>query len=241
MSRIPLIAITGDVTEVVDARTGGARVQLNLNYAKAVREAGGNPIVVTPETNVEAIAAVIDGVLIPGGMDIDARHFGEENHPAVELQHPARFKMEKALYQAIHPEMPVLGICYGCQFVNVVHGGTLEQHLPDRLGHEGHSSGRFEEFEVDPDSRLFQVVGDSQIRGKSYHHQAVGRVGDGLSPVAFHEDGTIEALEDAGLRWGIYLQWHPERSLEDQQSARLFAGFVQAAKNYMEKNLATLS
>jgi len=237
----PLIGITGDLVAADDSRAGGARVQLNVNYAEAVHVAGGNPILLTPFTDIDQITPQLDGVLIPGGADIDAAHFGEVNHPKNELQHPMRFQLEERLYRALSPETPILGICYGCQFVNVMQGGTLEQHTPDRVGNEEHSSGVLQTYVVNPDSKLFGIVGSEEVRGKSFHHQAVGKVGQDLRVVANHADGTVEALEFTNGRWGVLLQWHPERTPNDPETERIFAAFVAAARVRKEERDAVLS
>lgn len=232
MSDKPIIGITVECrSDPGDARTRG-NFSLNWNYAQAIAEAGGVPIVIPPTADPDAIASLIDGWLIPGGNDIDAAQFGEENHPEVELQDPARFAVEAALMQRVPPDLPVFGICYGCQFLNVIRGGSLEQHIPDRTGGTYHSGGTLDRNEVEIDSLLAQTAGSTQIEGKSYHHQAVARLGEGLKSVARHADGTIEAIEATDRPWMLGVQWHPERTLEDPATRNLFEGFVAAAATY---------
>jgi putative glutamine amidotransferase len=180
---------------------------------------------------VQEVAKIIDGWLIPGGNDIDASHFGEENHPEAKLMEPERFEAEAALFRTVEPDMPVFGICYGCQFLNVIRGGSLIQHLPDVVGNESHSGGTVQRYTVAEDSKLAELS-TTQIEGKSYHHQAVKSVGDALKVVAKGEDGTVEAIEATDRPWMIGLQWHPERSLEDEKTRRIFAGFIEAARDY---------
>jgi len=228
----PLIGISVDCHhDPEDVRSRG-KLQLNWNYAQAVAEAGGVPLLIPPMADMAALAGVIHGWLIPGGDDIDASQWGEENHPKASLQDPARFDGERRMYEAADPEMPILGICYGCQFLNVKRGGTLIQHVPDVVGHEEHSGGTLQAYPVDPESQLSRIVGVDEIVGKSYHHQAVGRTGDGLRVVSKHSDGTIEALEATDRPWMIGVQWHPERTLEDAATRRLFEEFVKAAAKY---------
>jgi putative glutamine amidotransferase len=228
----PLIAITVDVIpEPENERTRGKLI-LNWNYAEMVAKAGGNPLLITPLTDVATIAPLIDGWLIPGGEDIDAAHFGEENHPKVGLQDPRRWEMEDALYQHVDQELPVLGICYGCQFLNVKRGGSLIQHLPDVVNHEAHSGGTMQTYHVASSSKLARYAGTDWIEGKSYHHQAVGRIGEGLEVVAKTEDGTVEAIEDQSKPFLVGVQWHPERTPDDAATLSLFREFVQAAQAY---------
>ena len=184
--------------------------------------------------DMQEIAELIDGWLIPGGDDIDAKQFGEENHPKVSLQDPARFEGEAALYRQIPDEMPILGICYGCQFLNVVRGGTLIQHLPDVVGHEQHTGGTVQRYEVDPTSKLAGVIGNGSIEGKSYHHQAVKDLGEHLTITSRSEDGTVEAVEATDRPWVIGVQWHPERSFEDPSTRKIFDNLIQAAQLYRE-------
>ena len=232
MDEKPIIGITVECKHTPqDERTSGT-FSLNWNYAQAIADAGGVPIVIPPTADPRAIASMIDGWLIPGGLDIDAARFGEENHSTVELQDPARFESEQALMKEVDPEMPIFGICYGCQFLNVARGGTLEQHVPDRVGADHHTGGTLETLKLDEESRLAQAADASKMQGKSYHHQAVGTIGQGLKAVARHEDGTIEAIEATDRPWLIGVQWHPERTLEDPATRRLFDSFVLAAAEF---------
>jgi putative glutamine amidotransferase len=227
--RRPLIALTCDLRHgSEDERTGG-KLELNLNYARMVADAGGNPVLVTPVTDLDDLAPLINGWLITGGRDIDASRFGQTNHPSVELQSPTRWETERRLFDSLPVDRPILGVCYGSQFLNVVLGGDLEQHLPDRLGHEDHTHGAVQTYEVVPGTRLHAIVGD-RLSGKSYHHQAVGSTAPGLIVSARHPDGTIEAIESPD-RWLIGVQWHPERSLEDDpRNRKLVEAFVAAAR-----------
>lgn len=237
MSDKPIIGITVEFKPEPEKPQSGGLLTLNRNYVVAVEAAGGVPLLIPPTTEPATIAELIDGWLIPGGDDIDASEFGEENHPKVTLMAPDRFKFEKSLFQAVDPQLPVLGICYGCQFVNVVRGGALEQHVPDRVGGTHHSGGTLEENPLDPGSLLAAAAETNLMLGKSYHHQAVGRLGAGLRTVATHSDGTVEAIEATDRPWMIGVQWHPERTQEDQATRRLFAAFVAAASDYRMKKL----
>ncbi len=231
MSEKPIIGITLESKfEPDDSRSLG-EMKLNWNYAQMVSDAGGVPIIIPPTADAEAIATMIDGWLIPGGLDIDAGRFDEENHPEVDLQDGTRFEIEAALYRALPEEVPILGICYGCQFLNVIRGGNLEQHIPDRAGTDVHTGGTLAPANVLSDSKLAAIMGTT-VNGKSYHHQAVGRVGEGLRISARHEDGTIEGIESTDDRWLLGVQWHPERTPEDPATRSLFEAFVNAAAIY---------
>lgn len=230
----PIIGITVDAKpDPTNARTRG-KLTLNWNYAEAVADAGGVPVLIPPQAEVEELVRVLDGWLIPGGNDIDASEFGEENHPSVEPIERARYDLERRLYSAWPEAAPVLGICYGCQFLNVARGGSLIQHLPDVVGHENDRLGTVQRYRIDDDSLLAEAIGLAEAEGKSYHHQAVGRLGIGLRVTARNEDNTVEGLEAQDRPWVVGVQWHPERSPEDEATRRLLDTFVARARAYTE-------
>lgn len=230
----PLIGITVNAKEEPGDKTGG-KLWLNWNYAQVIADAGGVPILIPPQADMALLAETLHGWLIPGGEDIDAKHFGEENHPSVTPIESERFDAESALYRQVNPDMPILGICYGCQFMNVQRGGSLIQHLPDAIGNELHAGGTLQSYRLKDGSKLKGILGSEGAEGKSYHHQAVGRVGQNLKVVAEHEDGMVEALEATDKPWMIGVQWHPERTFEDPASRRLFDAFIAAAREYAQK------
>lgn len=231
----PLIAITVDCKrDPEDPRTRG-KLELNWNYVQAVSDAGGVPLLIPPTADMAEVAKIIHGWLIPGGDDIDARRFGQENHPEVKPMDPARFEGEAALMRAADKDLPVLGICYGCQFLNVSRGGNLIQHLPDAVGHTNHTGGTLQTYALDSASRLASAMKTERAEGKSYHHQAVGDLGADLRVVARSDDGTVEAVEATDRPWMIGVQWHPERTPEDEATQRLFKDFIAAARRYMQK------
>lgn len=230
----PIIGITGDVDVAIGSeRNGGGKVQLNFNYVQAVVDAGGVPLIIPPQADMAAVAGLLDGLLIPGGADIDGSEFGEENHPAVDPVAKARFEGEKALFGEISPKLPVLGICYGCQFINIAHGGSLVQHLPDVVGHESDIPGTVQSYSVESDSKLGGMVG-GEATGQSWHHQAIKNVGRDLRVTARNADGTIEAIESDSRPWLIGVQWHPERTADSDDSRAIFSAFLSAARAYRE-------
>ncbi|MBV6459757.1 MAG: putative glutamine amidotransferase [Fimbriimonadaceae bacterium] len=231
----PLIGITAIPTSDPADPRGGGNFSLYWNYPEAVAKAGGVPVILPCHADPATVMSLIDGWLIPGGIDMDASHYGEENHPACELQDPSRIAYERRLWEAMPTGLPVLGICYGAQFINVLHGGGLEQHIPDRKETADHVSGAMQTYGVEPGSRLAHILGSDRAEGRSFHHQAIDhRIGSGLRAVAWHEDSTVEAIEGTGDRWIIGLQWHPERSMGSPTSDRIFDAFVVAAARYQE-------
>lgn len=235
----PLIAITVEsLHDPDDARTRG-RIKLNWNYFQMVSEAGGVPLVIPPTADMAEVAKIVDGWLIPGGLDMDAAHWGEANHPKSVLQDPSRWESEKALYEALPEGVPILGICYGCQFLNVVRGGSLIQHVPDAVGHEGHSGGTVQPYAIEEGSKFARAAGSASTEGQSWHHQSIARLGEGLKVVSRHEDGTVEAIEDADGRWLLAAQWHPERTPESPATQNLFRSFIAAAHAYRKERPGT--
>ncbi len=228
----PLIAITVDCRFDSDNERTNGKLELNWNYAQAVADAGGTPILVPPQADPRQLAEIIDGWLIPGGNDIDASNWGEANHKEVKTIAQERFNSEMSLFGAIDPSLPVLGICYGCQFINVAQGGSLEQHLPDVVGHDLHRGGTMQCYDIDASSKLAAAIDGDRIQGKSYHHQAVAKLGDDIRVVAKDEEGTIEAIEATNRPWMLGVQWHPERTADDPATQRLFKSFIEAATEY---------
>ena len=182
-------------------------------YSRAVLAAGGLPVLASAETEAQAAlyAAAFDALILPGGSDLPAELFGQQPHPSIECDDPARDLSDCLLWEALHAAgKRVLGICRGCQAVNVFCGGTLHQHLPDAfdpvLWHSGNGKGRHAVF-VEESSALARVFGAGAQRCNSSHHQAVDQPGEGLRIVAHAPDGVVEALEGENT---LLVQFHPE-------------------------------
>jgi len=232
MSR-PVIGIT---SYAQDARWGVWHLPaalVPLDYVDAVERAGGRALVVPPSADgVAETLDVLDGIVFSGGADVDPTHYGAEAHPETDTPQARRDAGELALLEAaLERDLPTLAICRGFQLLNVARGGDLVQHLPDTVGNDVHKSvpGEFavHPVEVKEGSRLGSIVGaGSDVT--SHHHQALGRVGDGLVETAWAADGTLEAVEDPSLRFVVGVQWHPEAA-DDQ---RLFDALVEQAREY---------
>ncbi|MCH8979751.1 MAG: gamma-glutamyl-gamma-aminobutyrate hydrolase family protein [Armatimonadetes bacterium] len=231
MSR-PVIGITTSCGPDPKDTRPNERFYVNRLYADRLAEAGADPILLTTLTPPEVAREIVDGVLIPGGDDIDAAHFGQENHASIKLEDPGRFPYEKSLLDVLGSETPVFGICYGCQAMNVYRGGDLLQHIPDRVPGSQHTGGVMQTYAIEPDSRLAEVLGATEAEGESFHHQANDRAGDGLRVVGRTPDGVVEAVEDTGDRWFLGVQWHPERTPENPSTVRLFKSFVEQAAEH---------
>lgn len=235
----PLIGITVDAApDSADARTGGV-LTLNWNYAQCIADAGGVPVLIPPMADMRAVAEAIHGWLIPGGLDIDPKRFGQPSHPNTVVQPPNRYEGEAELLARLDPDAPVLGICYGCQFLNVARGGTLNQHLPDTVGHESHTGGTLQQYRLEA-SKLADWLASGSVSGKSYHHQAVDELGEGLAVSARADDGTVEAIEATDRPWMIGVQWHPERTFDDPATRVIFNRFIAAAAAFAEKRTSSV-
>jgi len=236
----PRIAITVDPGErdKPDARR---------KYRAAVSAAGGEPILFDGAGGRSVAQALgdFDGLVIPGGIDIDPAHYGGGAHPAVERADPRRDALElEAARFAKRSGLPTLAICRGMQVVNVAFGGTLYEDIADqyeppnglRVRHQQQPDFARHDTTHEIDLRggcaLAEIAGGSAMRVNSLHHQAVKRVAHGLEPVARARDGIVEALElTAGHPFFVAVQWHPEELVgADGPSRTLFERFVAAAE-----------
>jgi gamma-glutamyl-gamma-aminobutyrate hydrolase PuuD len=174
----------------------------------------------------------LDGLIFSGGSDLDPETYGAEPHPELGDVVRVRDEAELALLSAaLERDMPVLAICRGSQVLNVARGGDLVQHLPEVVGDEKHkhTPGVFadHDIEIEPGTRLASLLGD-RTPVKSHHHQAFGRLGEGLVESAWAEDGTVEAVEDPSRRFAVGVLWHPEAG----EDMKLFEELVREASEY---------
>lgn len=216
-------------------------------YFEAVTDAGGIAVLLPPQPVDSEIAASIiqglDGLILTGGKDVDSARYGQEAHPTADVPRKDRDAFEDALLRAaIEQNLPFLGICRGAQVLNVTLGGTIIQHLPDVIGSTRYSAGGgtflVNDVEVEPESTLASLLGgDRSVSVKSYHHQAIDELAEGLIVTGRSDDGIIQAVELPSVDFGVAVQWHPEE--DAKQDARLFDGVVAAAARYRERRTAT--
>lgn len=199
---------------------------LPAGYPRLVQRAGGLAAMLPPDDPAHAAAAVarLDGLVIAGGPDVEPVRYGAEPHPRTGPPARERDAWELALIDAaLTARVPLLGICRGMQLLNVALGGTLVQHL------DGHAEvvGVFGDHAVKPvPGSLYAAVVPEETSVPSYHHQAVDRLGEGLVPSAYADDGTVEALElPSGEGWVLGVQWHPEMG----EDVRVMRALVEAA------------
>jgi putative glutamine amidotransferase len=200
-------------------------------YVDAVAKAGGLPMLVPPSGAAapDALLDRLDGLILAGGADIDPTTYAQARHPQTAGMRSDRDAAELPLAMAaLGRDFPVLGVCRGAQILNVARGGTLIQHLPDVVGHEGHrpEPGVYGTHRVRlaQTSTLGGLLGGSSIV-RSYHHQGIAAIGSDLVATAWAEDDSIEGLEDPRLTFAVGVLWHPEVS----EDGRLFSALVSAA------------
>lgn len=193
------------------------------SYSKAIEHAGGLPILLPIiDENVELIEEMlehVDGLLLTGGVDVDPLLFGEQPHRELGRIDPGRDYFELHLAKAAMKKgIPILGICRGCQILNVAAGGTIIQDIPEVLGKQNvikhqQSAPRWyptHTARLVEGTKLASIFGEKEISINSYHHQSVNQPAPGFVVSAQATDGVIEAIEFADHPFTIGVQWHPE-------------------------------
>jgi putative glutamine amidotransferase len=210
-------------------------------YLEALRRAGARGAVLQPVRETDDatdLLARFDGLLLIGGPDVDPELYGEELHPACYGIDRVRDEFETALVKAaIDRTVPTLAICRGIQLVNVALGGTLDQHITDRDDLVQHGvpqggEGVVHPVEVEAGSLVAKAMGVERADSMSHHHQAVARLGRDLRPVAWAEDGVVEAVQlEDGDAWLLGVQWHPEETAADDPAQQgLFDALVERSR-----------
>ena len=241
----PLIGVTTSeirraevIEQIPEAEPRQHEMALGMPYVRALERAGAVPIVLPPVATglVPALMRSLDGLCLSGGPDLDPTAYGAVAHPELGPVEPSLDAFEVAVAsQADAAGLPLLGICRGCQTLNIVRGGSLVQHLPDvvdgSIAHRQADPGWVTTHHVDvaPGSRLAQALGRDSLAVNSFHHQAVERLGAGLRAVAWSPDGTIEGIEgDDEDRLVLGVQWHAETLDEvDDANGELFRTFAE--------------
>src|SRR5579883_1606682 len=224
-------------TPRITVTAGSDRPSASLqNYLDRLIEAGAEPIVVTPDTELEPLYRDIDGIVLTGGPDVDPALYGEAPDPELGTVDRRRDEIDLAILDvALRLDIPVLAICRGQQILNVACGGALQQHIPGD-GHRaldgGRGESRFHTIVIEEASQLAELLGAAPRQVNSRHHQAVrqGMLGEGLLPSAVSPDGVIEGLESPRHRFVLAVQWHPERPEVAVENRPLFEALVKACR-----------
>lgn len=211
------------------------------SYSLAVQRAGATALLLPPDESAvsepDSLLDRLDGLLLAGGSDVDPASYGAEKEEHTGTTWPERDTFELAIAdRAIERGIPVLGICRGMQILNVLKGGTLDQHIPDALGSEIHmeTPGTFGDHrvEIEPETLAAAAAGATSLDVRSHHHQGVDRLGEGLKVSGRSaDDDVIEAIEPAApdANWCLGVLWHPEEDPADSvipalvERARIFA------------------
>jgi putative glutamine amidotransferase len=232
----PLIGLSSYAEPARWAAWHAPAALLPLNYAEQVAAAGGIPVLLPPVPGIAAAVGRLDGLVLTGGGDIDPAAYGAAPHPRTGSVNAARDQAElQLLAAALAAGRPILGICRGLQLLNTAMGGTLHQHLADLgpAGDAGHTPepGTFgrHPVRVAAGSRLSDILGaDGPLLVPTAHHQAIDRLGAGLTATAWAADGIVEAAELTGgdhHPFVLAVQWHPEAG----DDPRLMRALIAAA------------
>ncbi len=232
-----LIGITGQLEAAHWGDWVREAVLSPVTYTRAVERAGGTPVVLppVPADSVARLIQGLDGLVLTGGTDVNPALYDAAPHERTELPDRRRDRFELSLVRAaIEAQLPVLAICRGMHILNVARGGTLIQHLPDAVGHNGHAPDPVkmtpEDVQFSAGSQLGKLLG-ARARVPTLHHQAIQRAGSGLIAVARSEDQVIEAVELQGHRFAVGVQWHPEEG----DDLRVFEALVAATRQAEEE------
>jgi putative glutamine amidotransferase len=214
-------------------------------YTAAIVAAGGLPVMIPLGLDEDALHAILqrlDGILLPGGGDVEPNRYGGNHaHRTLRDVDDVRDQAELLLVRhAIAQEKPLLAICRGVQIFNVALGGSLwedvAEHMPGAIIHDYyHKHGRdflAHEVRLQPNSRLAQILGPEDLAVNSLHHQGIRDLASAISAAATAPDGLVEGVEISGHPFAVGVQWHPENLLEVQPRMRhLFEGFIIASAN----------
>jgi len=236
--RAPLIGVSTSIT----VGKNPERAYVNSAYLYAVQQAGGVPVALAPQLSTASLGRLgseLDGLLLTGGGDVDPVLFEETPHHTLYDVAPTRDALETAAVDlALQRGLPVLAVCRGVQILNVALGGSLYQDVGTDPGTQiPHSQSESRDqpthkVKVAPGSRLAAALGTDELEVNSMHHQAIRRLGRGLTAVAWAPDQIVEGAElDDPARFVIGVQWHPEELVGHSEPARrLFAALVAAAR-----------
>lgn len=214
--------------------------KLYTDYTGAVVSAGGIPVILPDlheDEDILSVLSSLDGLLLTGGRDVDPLLYGAHPHDATRVLSEERLLSDQRLVElALVMEMPLLGICLGCQQLNVALGGTLIQDVPSETGSSvPHAvagkpgEGVMHTVRVIEGTRLHSILRTVELEVSSSHHQAIGELGKGLVVSAVSPgDDVIEALEVPD-KWVVAVQWHPERQTAQKEHLALFEALVAAS------------
>lgn len=247
MKKKPIIGLTSDLAD--DQKYSHMPYfALRKNYSTSLLAANATPILIPPVSqSAKEYIDLIDALVLTGGhCDIPPKLYGESKIHNSVYTNDTRTSFEIEITKlAIKKRIPILGICGGMQLLNIIYGGSLFQHIPDSieksLNHEHKPySSEAHKISIDNNSLLYKLSSQTEIGVNSSHHQAINKVGAGLTPVAFAKDGVVEALENNSYPFMIGVQWHPEYNVSDFDQ-KIFEELVKQAKVFLRKKTTLIS
>ncbi len=226
----PLIGITSVYKQ--DQKKNSASTVVDFAYVRAVADNGGVPVVlptIKSDTILRRYVNQLDGLVLVGGDDIPPAAYGQEPHETVKPLPAQRYEFERELIALwLDSKKPVLGVCLGMQFTNVVSGGTLIQDIPSQVGTKINHR-KYHDVRIEPESSLAEILGAQEASVFSNHHQAVKDIGKGLKVIAHSDDGVIEALERINGGFGLFVQWHPEQMDDLRHRDAIYGALIRAS------------
>jgi putative glutamine amidotransferase len=222
---------------------GSDLMAIRPTYLRAIEAAGGTPLLIHLTNELAVVRdlyELCDGILLPGGDDVDPAYFGEEPHPQLGHVDRQRDEVEIALARWTREDKkPLMGICRGIQVINVAFGGSLYQDIPSQLpaslDHRANTKMRQYDvlthgIDLAPDSWIAEHLSADTVMGNTMHHQAVKQLAPGMRAVGTAPDGVIEAMEGAGEQFVVAVQCHPEHlwPAAETRWLRFFQGFIAA-------------
>jgi putative glutamine amidotransferase len=225
----PLIGITSVYEPAKGEKS--AETTVGFAYVRAVAENGGVPVVlptVDDERVLQKYLDTLDGLVLIGGDDIPPEAYGEQPHETVKVLTRERYEFERKLIARwLASGKPLLGVCLGMQFTNVVSGGTMIQDIPSEIGTKvKHRS--YHRVQIERGSSLANLLGTMETSVLSNHHQAVDKLGKNLRPIAHSGDGVVEALERTDGKFGLFVQWHPESMTDLAHRNAIYGALIHA-------------
>jgi putative glutamine amidotransferase len=207
-------------------------------YMEGILRAGGLPLILPLDDDGETLeeaAEFCDGILFTGGQDISPGLYGAEQSPLCGPVCGVRDRMEAFLFSKVEQGKPALGICRGIQLFNVLLGGTLYQDLAAQFNRAAAVHGQKPPYDepahrvrIAGGSPLHKLLGKESLAVNSSHHQGIAELAPRLRPMAWAEDGLVEAAAIADKPFAWALQWHPEMALAWESSGKIFAAFTAA-------------
>jgi putative glutamine amidotransferase len=227
----PLIGITS--VYQIDKENGSVLTKVDFDYFRAVAENGGVPVILPTVSNEDILQQYIkelDGLVLVGGDDIPPDAYGQQPHETVKVMPEQRYNFEKRLIPAwLSSGKPVLGVCLGMQFTNVVSGGTLIQDIPSQIGTKVDHRRTYHHVSIEPNSLLANILGKDEALVYSNHHQAVDKPGRNLKVIAHADDGVIETAERIEGGFGLFVQWHPKAMKDTAHRDAIYGALIRVA------------